>query len=262
MQAIRYLLKFFIKIAFSFLVAAFIWWLVSLIYPSLTLRNLLKSNNATSTPLLPSPRTYQSLFGNKKTVQNEYTNVYVPAPPFNGYNLSNSEYTYSTYSYVTYTSTGTAYTGGAASDDYTKLGYRGGVVTVGDSTKNNNTQALPSQSPTALLNNRTLNVRNLSIYEGGHVYTGLSFIGEAKASMFKEGKFPIIIVDQNGKMIGVSAAVATTNWAVPGWVRFQTKIIYTLPNNVPCTMVFEEALDEKERITRQPLRVPLQVRCN
>jgi hypothetical protein len=105
-------------------------------------------------------------------------------------------------------------------------------------------------------------VRNLSIYEGGHVYTGLSFVGEARASLFREGKFPIVIIDQSGRVVGMSYAVATTNWAIPGWVRFETKINYVLPNKVPCLMIFEEMLTEKERVARKPARLPMSVMCN
>lgn len=79
--------------------------------------------------------------------------------------------------------------------------------------------------------------------------------------MFRDGKFPIIIIDGAGRLVGVSAAVAQTAWAVPGWVRFETRINYTLPNKAPCTMIFEEALTQTERV-RQPLRVPLPIRCN
>ncbi len=174
---------------------------------------------------------------------NEYTNVYVPPPAFNQYGLNNDQYQFSTYSYVTYTSTGTA------------------VINGSSARQGENSQA-PVQSKTTLSSNRVLSIRNLSIYEGGHVYTGLAFVGEAKASMFRDGKFPIVVVDQAGKVVGVSAAIATTNWTVPGWVRFETKITYPLPVNVPCTMIFEEALTQQERNTRQPLRVPIQERCN
>jgi hypothetical protein len=108
---------------------------------------------------------------------------------------------------------------------------------------------------------RSLNIRNLSIYEGGAVYTGLSFIGEARSSMFRDGKFPIVVIDQSGKVIGISAAIAQSTWSVPGWVRFETRITYPLPNKVPCTMIFEENLTQAER-SRAPLRVPLPIRCN
>jgi hypothetical protein len=205
---------------------------------------------------LPSPRKYSSLFNKKAGVQNEYTNVYVAPAPFNGYNLSGEQYKYSTYNYVTYTSTGTSIKEGGDGANNQPL------VTSPSNNNESVSAAIPSQSPTALLNNRVLTVRNLSIYEGGHVYTGLSFIGEAKATMFRDGKFPIVVVNQKGQVIGVSAAIATTNWAVPGWVRFETKIVYPLPSNAPCTMIFEEALTQAERSVRQPLRVPIQVRCN
>jgi hypothetical protein len=105
-------------------------------------------------------------------------------------------------------------------------------------------------------------VRNLSIYDGGHVYTGLSFAGEARSSLFRNGKFPIVVIDRSGRVVGISSALATTDWTVAGWTRFDTKINYTLPVNTPCTMIFEEALTEGERISRQPNRVAIPVMCN
>ncbi len=274
MDSIRYLISFFIKVAFAFFVAAIVWWLVSLFSPSLSLHSLLANRTGTSTEgWLPSPRKYSGLLGQRAPVQNENTNVYKPGVAFNGYGVNDDQYTYSTYNYVTYTASGTVTTKGEGSVSTTNQ--QNGVSsnntsnTVSVASNPNQgvvgksqTSPIPTQAPTALLNNRSLTVRNLSIYEGGHLYTGLSFIGEAKENMFRDGKFPIVVVDAKGKVIGISAAIATTNWTIPGWVRFETKITYALPVNMPCTIVFEEALTQGERATRQPLRVPLQARCN
>jgi hypothetical protein len=127
------------------------------------------------------------------------------------------------------------------------------------------TNAQPQSSGSTTSNeatDRSLSIRNLSIYQGGHVYTGLSFVGEARSTMFRDGKFPVVVIDAAGRLVGISAAVAQTQWAVPGWVRFETKIMYALPNNVPCTMIFEEALTPAEQKLHAPHRVPLGVRCN
>jgi hypothetical protein len=245
MESLRYLISFFLKVAIAFFIFAFVWWVVSIFFPGLSVKAIFSSTTSTSTPegWLPSPRKYSSLLGRKATTPDANTNVFTPGAPYNGYTLNTNQYAYTSYNYVTYVHpkglTTTTLDGREVTDD-----------------------TLPQQPSTALLNNRSLTVRNLSIYEGGHVYTGLSFIGEAKENMFRDGKFPIVVVDQTGRVIGVSAAVASTDWAVPGWVRFQTKIFYTLPQNVPCTMIFEEALTQAERATRMPLRVPIQVRCN
>lgn len=262
MDSIRHLITFFLKVAFAFFLFAFVWWVVSIFFPFLSIHSFISSTTGSSTPQedwLPSPRKYSSLFNKKKVAQNEYTNVYVAPAPYNGYTLNNKEYTYTSYNYVTYTSTGTSITEGVKNSQGENRVSATGPITVNDERISS---AVPTSSPVALLNERVLSVRNLSIYEGGHVYTGLSFIGEAKATMFRDGKFPIVVVNQKGQVIGVSAAIATTNWAVPGWVRFETKIVYPLPSNAPCTMIFEEALTQAERSARQPLRVPIQVRCN
>jgi hypothetical protein len=242
MDSIRHLLQFFIKIALAFFVAAFVFWLISLARPSIHIGKFFSLKTASSTvseDWLPSPRTYAKLFKVGANTPNEYTNVYTPGPAFNGYGGNNNQYTYSTYNYVTYTSTGTVITKG----------------TTGEQVSQNSSSLQKSVARAQL-------IRNLSVYEGGHVYTGLAFVGEAKSSMFKNGRFPIIVADQTGRVIGISAAIATTNWTVPGWARFETKIIYPLPVNVPCSMIFEEALTNEERAARAPQRVSIPVRCN
>lgn len=265
MDLLRHLIGYFIKIAFAFFFAALIWWLVSLLFPSLSLRSLMISvkmrNSSTTTEgWLPSPRKYSGLLGKRAAQPDENTNLYVSGEPytsdtqFNGYNLSNDQYQYTKYNYVTYTSSGMRTVNGSTGEEVTQ-----GMPEAGTHATSS---VLPVQPASALTSNRSLTVRNLSIYEGGHVYTGLSFIGEARNSMFRDGKFPILMIDQAGRVIGVSAARATTDWTVPGWTRFETKIIYALPVNTPCTMIFEEALTEVERRVRQPLRVPIQMRCN
>jgi hypothetical protein len=251
--------------------AAFVWWLASLLFPALSFSSVSSSffNNekdGVKKDWLPSPKNYAGLLPSQK-IQNEYTNVYVPSAPYNGWgDTSSSGYTYPTVGYVVYTSTGTVVVtpdGTDISPSYyvasyvpESTQYQAQVTTQGQQTTSN------KPSPQSTMSHRSLYIRNLSIYEGGHVYTGLSFIGEARETMFRDGKFPIVVVDGNNKVVGVSTAVATTKWSVPGWVRFETKISYVLPQNVPCIMVFEEAQTDIESRERPPTRVPVPVKCN
>ena len=99
------------------------------------------------------------------------------------------------------------------------------------------------------------------MYEGGHVYTGLTFVGEARNTMFQNGRFSIVVVDNTtNRVVSVSYAVATTDWTVAGWTRFQTKIVGTLPDKVRCTMVFEQAAVSSQKT--QPVRVAIPILCN
>jgi hypothetical protein len=254
MDTIRHLITVFIKIALLFFLAALVWWGVSVFVPAVSLRSLFSSGSGTSssTDWLPSPKKYSSIFKKDK-----YTaQVFVPSAPFSGYNIndtindSKNGYTYTETKYITYTASGSVITrlDGTVVDD--------SVPAEHEPVEQNN----PVLDTVFSL--RSLYVRNLSIYEGGHMYTGLSFIGEARSNMFRGGRFPIVMFDQAGRVIGVSAAVATTDWSVPGWVRFETKIPYTLPNTMPCTMVFEEALTAQEKVGRNPVRVSMGVKCN
>ncbi len=253
MEALKHLIKVFLKLAVAFFFFAFVWWFTALFFPALSFSSLLSysqttNKDGTKAPkkdLLPAPKNYGGLLATKGT-QNEYSNVYTAGEPFNGYNTNNKDYSYSTANYVVYTSTGTAIIKGQPSSQVVKAP----------------SQTTPTDTRTQAQVQRSTYIRNLSIYEGGRMYTGLSFIGEARAEFFKEGKFPIVILDAQGKVVGVSAAVATTKWTVPGWVRFETKITYNLPNNTPCTMLFEEALTQGEKATRAPVRIPLAVKCN
>lgn len=267
MEALRYLIKYFLKIALLFFLFAFIWWVIALFFPALSYSSLKSgaANNSTSTKVtgdgwLASPRRHTGLFGKRATPPDSNTNVFVAgnpytsSGPYNGYTFTDQqEYSYTTYKYSHGADEITSTYEPSKREETPSSGAGGTIVTSAPTAQ--------MQTAHSLTSNRNLFVRNLSIYEGGRVYTGLTFIGEAKSSMFREGKFPIIIVDQAGRVVGISAAVATTNWAVPGWARFEAKINYQLPNNTLCTMVFEEALTQAEK-SRQPLRVPLPIRCN
>ena len=98
------------------------------------------------------------------------------------------------------------------------------------------------------------------MYEGGHIYTGFTVTGEARSTMFIDGKFPVVIADQSGKIITVTPAVATSNWSMPGWVKFQAKVSVVLPVNMHCTVVFEQAREKGSKLL--PARVAVPVLCN
>ncbi len=250
METTRHLLKYFFKVALFFFVLAIIWVIFALVVPANSLRTIM--GNGTSTPSedwLPSPRAYSGLLSSRKSNGSE-PKEYVHGAAFDGYNLNNSQYAYSQpVSYVNYNGSSTS---------VTKFD---GTTDTKDSVVKKPVQSSSSPIQVIAETNPKIFVRNLSIYEGGHVYTGLSFVGEARSTMFRDGKFPIIMVDAAGRFIGLSAAVATTDWTVAGWTRFETKITYALPSKVSCSMIFEEALLPAER-TRLPLRVPLSMKCN
>lgn len=262
MDSVKHFIGFFIKLSLAFFLAALILWLVSLMYPALSVKAIIARSRTSSTTdqgWLPSPRRFPSLLGKKVATPDENTNLFVAPPAFNGYNTMNGtanggDYKYANYIYVSYDANGRVIL--TPENEITPQNARN----TSNNAINNTRGTIPSSPSTTT--DRNLLIRNLSIYDGGHIYTGLSFIGEARSSMFKNGRFPIIVVDQNGRLVGISAAVATTDWAVPGWTRFETRIDYVLPNNIPCALVFEEALTQNERAVRQPLRTHIPVRCN
>jgi hypothetical protein len=183
------------------------------------------------TDILPSPRKFQGLFGSSST--SRATPRIVSANDFSAFAFSTST-SFNTYSSPVFQTQGSQFN------------------------TNQNTQATALQDSGV---SRAMLVRNLSIYEGGHVYTGLSFVGEARDTMFRDGKFLIVVVDSLGKVVGASYAVAQNTLAPVGWKRFETRIMYTLPNKVPCTMIFEESLSPGEQ-ARAPSRVAVPITCN
>lgn len=235
MDKVKDLLTVFLKISAALFIIVLVLMFSSLVPKKNTDRTSTASSTVVS-DILPSPRKYSGFFSSSSTKRGIAQAPVFTAPNAFSYNgaiafssssgnpigITNSATTYTLYSLTEQQGRGASQETGAV---------------------------------------RNLIVRNLSIYEGSSVYTGFSFVGEARTNMFREGKFPIIIVDASGKVIGVSAAVAQTSWAVPGWARFETRITYALPDNVKCTMIFEEALNQTER-TRQPVQIGLPIRCN
>lgn len=238
MDAIHALLKFLFRLAIALMLLSLVLWLVGLFIPTFKIRNIASLIQG-SGDWLPAPGSI-SLLGNLKS-GGEYGTVYTPGPAYQ----HNTQATYNNNAtdvhteYITYTQLGgqTVRTTVNASNIY-------------DQSFNGITSAYTSKS---------LYLRNLSIYEGGHVYTGLTFTGEARESMFNNGKFPIIIADATGKVIGISIVEATSNWSIPGWVRFHVKINSVLPDKVPCTMVFQSGMSYQGQ---QPVRIMVPILCN
>lgn len=244
------------KFSIVFFFAAFFWWIAVTFFPGVTLRSIF-SLNATSTAIdgsvqsdgwLPSPRSSQGLLRKQKT-PNQYDNLYVAGPAYDGSaNAYNGNIGGAQVDYIIYTSTGSQIISGKRNSVF-----------------NNQQQVMDAQVSATTTNGyaqKNLFIRNISIYENGHVYTGLSFVGEARETMFKDGKFPVVIADQNGRAVSVSYAEATTNWAIPGWVKFRVTINNVLPNKTRCTMVFESATRTYSNQQSQPIRVAIPVLCN
>jgi hypothetical protein len=259
MDTIKYLLGFIIKVVIGLFLVAGLWFLLSILFPNLEIRKA--TSVLSGGDWLPAPGSFKGILGTPK-VPSVSDNLYIPAPPYDGFK---NAYTAggsgggSAY-YVTYTPNGVEVTHNRQVTTREEVSpsvqkkAQGGSVTPPPSIP---TSAVTSVNGYA---SKELYIRNLSIYEGGHVYTGLSFVGEARSSMFIQGKFPIIIANAQGRAVAITTAYATTDWSVPGWVRFQTKITSVLPNKTSCTMVFEQAMVQGTQ--KQPTRVAIPVLCN
>ena len=234
MNIIKSLLSFFIKIIIGIFFFAIVWWLVTAFYPSLSVKKIFGGNGKS---ILPSPKDYTGLLGDSK-VPDENSNVYVPNAPYDAFSNVNGNGS-AKVNYVTYTTSGEQIING-----------KNETISSADSLVLN---------PNSLYSDKALYIRNLSIYEGGHIYTGISFIGEAKNTMFKDGIFPVLIYDNTGKLVSVTNAQATSVWSTPGWVRFQVKITGSIPNKIPCTMIFQSGDVQSAKV---PTRVAIPMQCN
>ncbi len=235
METIQTLLKFLFKMAIALFIMWVLLWLVGMFFPTFKFKNILSLSQ--SGDWLPAPGSW-GLLGTKARAPTANDNVYRSGPAYNAYDNAYNYYNANQTDFITYSTNGTQIRTTVNTSNIYDQGFNG---------------------ITSQYTSTSLYLRNLSIYQGGHVYTGLTFTGEARDTMFNSGKFPIIIADQTGNVVGIAIAEATTNWATPGWVRFTVKINSVLPNKVPCTMVFQSATNYTGA---QPIRIMVPILCN
>lgn len=234
MDTIRFLLSKIVKLTLGLLFLSLVLWLVGTFYPDLHPSKVF-SWKLFSADWLPAPKNYGSLLGERST---DGTNgkVYVPGPAYNGYTSGPSG---ADVSWVYYTATGTQIIRGGSAATISSQTF----TSAGQATQNTNG-----------FSDRSSYIRNISVYEGGTITYGMTIYGEARDTMFKNGLFTIVIVDQAGKVITTAQAINTGTWATPGWARFQTTIPSRLPSKVRCGMLFLSA--------NQPIKVGMTVQCN
>lgn len=224
MDTIRFLLGYIVRLVVILLLIAFVLWLVGLLYPQFKPSSLFRWN-AFSGDWLPAPRDF-SLLGSK-TSDGQNGKVYVPGPAYNGYGNASYE-PQEGVDFIVYTASGT---------HVIKAKGSGGQVLDGSYG----------------YDNRSAYIRNLSVFQGGGITYGQRIVGEARESMFQNGRFAIYIVDTNKRLIGTAQAITTGTWSVPGWARFQATIPFRLPGDTYCSLVFQSAT--------QPIQISYPVQC-
>ncbi len=225
MDFIKELLKIIFKLAFSLVVLAIVWFLLVSFFPKLEAKSFFK--NVFNGEWLPEPGSFGGLLQLPK--QTENTNVHVHSEPFKGYGETISSVYYS------------------SSTEY--LAYNNGRRYVNPVSTPPNNQSIKN-SP---------HIRNISIYENGSIYNGISFTGEANVNMFKNGQFPILVVENSTqKVIGAYPAYQVSQKDSTGFARFQVKINSNLPNKTSCLLVFQSGDFESSRLS---VRVMFPVVC-
>lgn len=220
METIRYLLGVIVKLVIMLFLLAFILWIVGFVYPDLRPSKIF-STDVFRRDWLPAPRNL--LFsGSNNTKRNQF----VPGPSYNNYAPQSGV------EFVAYTDSGKKVI--PSTEQGLSQNYQGRTAyTYAD---------------------RSLYVRNLSVYEGGNISYGQTIYGEARGTMFTNGSFTVLVVDGAGRLVASMPAINTGTWAIPGWGRFQVTISSSLPANSNCTLIFQSA--------NQPLRITVPVRCN
>lgn len=231
MDTIRFLLGHIVKLAFGLFLFAIVIWLIGFLYPQFSFSKLV-SLDVFKRNWLPAPRNYAGLFAVKENAT--YGTVYV----------SNTKY-----------KNGGSYYQSQPGVDF--IAYTDSGTKIIKSSGNPGSPTVSSPNPGAgsegTYGDRILYVRNLSVYEGGSITHGQTFVGEARDTMFRNGIFPIHIIDGAGRLIASTQAINTGAWAVAGWSRFQAAIPVRLPANTPCSLVFQSAT--------QSLQISLKVVC-
>ena len=227
METIKYLFVKILILIPIILITAFLYKMGTMLVPFLpkTLGTIFHGED-----LLPPPGSL-NLAGRAKT-PDANTNVYVNKNVFNGYGNSNDN---NQQVYVSYDEKGNPVYKDINGNVIDKSRVEKNTV----SNLSNNTQINEAFNINDSKYERLAYVRNLTIFQNGHIYTGLRFSGEAKSTMFNNGTFQILVVDNAGRVVAKEQAVAVERWTVPGWVRFEVKINSVLPVNVPCFFVFQ-----------------------
>jgi hypothetical protein len=213
MDLIKYLLQNVFKLVIILFIAAFVLWLGKLFYPQANI-----SSYASSTGI--------GYF---------FSGDWLPAPRAGG--LAGTTTPIGGFTYKP----GPAYNGWASSTQPT---YPGQYGNVNDQVWNGDTSAYRE---------RSLYVRNISLYDNGVVSYGQTIYGEARQEMFKNGVFTIAIIDRSGRVLSAANAINTGTFSAPGWAHFQVTIQNRLPNGTECALVFYSA--------NQQLKVGMPVTC-
>ncbi|MDB5260366.1 MAG: hypothetical protein JWN37_597 [Candidatus Nomurabacteria bacterium] len=259
MDTIKLIIGFLIKLAIVLVLIIAVWWLVSSLYPDLKYRNLLGLNSTSTRSAgdwLPPPGSFRGIFGTAKT-PDANTNVYQGGNEYQGgnvYNGSGNQYRY-----------GMEYNSGSAAVQFITYDSSGKEVVL-----NGNSQNKPPTSSTTTTTISTPStppstyVRNISVSTGSSIFKGLTITGEARTTMFKDGRFPTIVVSNQNKIVSVNPSDASPNWSVPGWDKFEVKIKDILPSKTPCLLVFQSANTSTVAGTTTPqyIKVSIPVVCN
>ena len=251
MDIIRYFLHFLFKLAVALFFASIVWWLIVALFPNVSIKSITSLLYVSGTKQegdswLPAPTSFKGLLG-KPIIPTSKTNVYVSPGPY-VYSNGGSPY-------------GTAFNGNQGGANVAFVTY----TTEGTEIINNNSiNKQQNNIDSNGFSQKNLYIRNLSIYEGGHVYTGLSFIGDARSTMFQNGAFPVIITDSYGRTLSVVYGREIQQGVVPaGWTKFQVKIDAVLPDKMSCNMIFQQLLPQYSYTpNQQPVKVIIPILCN
>lgn len=99
-------------------------------------------------------------------------------------------------------------------------------------------------------------IRNISVYRGQSIAPGFTFTGEARETMFSQGRFMLYLANKDGHIVGTGEAVAVDQWSIPGWHRFNGRII-SMNGQGECFLIFRSSSPTQPQVT-----IPVVCRAN
>lgn len=226
METIQFLFKKIFQLVLILFIIAFVVWFVGLFYPDLKPSQFFNMK-IFSGDWLPNPTDYGGLLA-KRNANGMNGTVYKPGPAYDGY--ANGSTDGADVVWYTYTATGT------------QISKNGRPV-----------YAVSPQKNAHGFSQRSLYIRNLSLYDGAAIYYGQTIIGEGQNTMFSNGMFKVFVVDTTGHVITIMDAISMGTWSTPGWTRFKMTVPVQLPGGIPCGLIFMSA--------NQSVRVGMNVQC-
>lgn len=91
---------------------------------------------------------------------------------------------------------------------------------------------------------------------GARLVSPLQAEGVADNSWYFEAVFPARLVAEDGAVIAEAPAIAHSDWTVPGPVRFNVEMAFSVESETPATLVLSEDMP-RDGASERAVRIPV-----